>query len=516
MFEIMRKKTLTFLAILISSLCQFDAFSQLDNEGFFLKNGLYTKTGKSAPNSYAVIINGGASCTSNHVQYWNNCAQTFQYLTDVCGYKKDHIYVIMADGMNSGRESLVLKEPASWGVRKDSRFDCYYGYEGAARTYYYYYCMDGSTLFKDRFGVSTVQAANKSNIQNVFNQLKNTSNIDELLVYVTDHGYEDTKEIALWNNTALSHNDLSQMINNVKSNKKTILLAQCFSGSFIKYLKSSDNRTVCTASSADKYSWGNYLSTFFLPFFNALAKYDIENGMNINADYNNDGVISYEEAFVYAKDHDKCSYPKCKEYFSSEEDILEHNEIPRFWSSTTDYRYCRPSDWGVLTEASSYSSNKTVEAMYLLKSTSKISGGKTNYDSGKYIKLGKGFKVSNGGKLHAEIFDCEAEKLANEDELRRLLLSEEEENEDWGEDLSLSATFFMSPNPTTGEFTIFFDSETEDANSIVITDVTGKVVYTAENLGNEAEINLSGKAQGVYIVKAIVNGNVQTEKLILK
>lgn len=512
----MRKKIETILAVLIFSLCQFEAFSQRDSEGYFLKNGLYSKTGKSAPNSYAVIINGGASCTSNHVQYWNNCAQTYQYLTDVCGYNKDHIYVIMADGMDSGRESMVLKEPASRGRRTDSKFDYYYKYNSDEGEYYYYYCMDGSTLFKNRFGVNTIQAAYKSNIQNVFNQLKNINNIDELFVYVTDHGYSNTKEIALWNNTALGHNDFSQMVNSVKSNKKTILLAQCFSGSFIKYLKSSDNRTVCTAASASNSSWGNYLSTFFKPFFNALAGKDIENNLPINADYNNDGVVSYEEAFVYAKDHDKCSYPKCKEYYSSEDDILKHNGIPRFWSSTTDYRFCRPNDWGVLSEASTYSSNKNVEAMYLLNSTSKIKGGKTNYNSGKYIRLKSGFKVSNGGKLHAEIFDCEAEKLANEDELRRLLLSEEEESEYWGEDLSSDKIFFLSPNPTEGEFTIFFDGETEGCNSVVITDVTGKVVYTAENLGSKAEINLSGKAQGVYIVKAIVNGNVHTEKLILK
>lgn len=85
-----------------------------------------------------------------------------------------------------------------------------------------------------------------------------------------------------------------------------------------------------------------------------------------------------------------------------------------------------------------------------------------------------------------------------------------------GDELTEQSNCFLSPNPTTGEFTILFGNESEEGNSVVITDVAGKVVYSAEGLGSEVSINLSDKAKGVYIVKAIANGNIRTEKLILK
>ncbi len=83
-------------------------------------------------------------------------------------------------------------------------------------------------------------------------------------------------------------------------------------------------------------------------------------------------------------------------------------------------------------------------------------------------------------------------------------------------DFAIENHVYVSPNPTDGEFTIYFGEESDGDNSLVITDLTGKIVYQAEALGNEVSINLGDKSKGIYIVKSISNGNLFSEKLILK
>ena len=63
---------------------------------------------------------------------------------------------------------------------------------------YRYYYADGSQLFRNRLGVNRIYTAVLDSIEYVFNRIKNTKNIDELFVFVTDHGYEGSKDIAIW------------------------------------------------------------------------------------------------------------------------------------------------------------------------------------------------------------------------------------------------------------------------------------------------------------------------------
>jgi len=59
------------------------------------------------------------------------------------------------------------------------------------------------------------------------------------------------------------------------------------------------------------------------------------------------------------------------------------------------------------------------------------------------------------------------------------------------------------PNPTHGTFTLMMEnvSETQKAN-IEITDITGKVIWKTQTVGNIVEkVNLSSQAKGIYFVK---------------
>jgi len=68
------------------------------------------------------------------------------------------------------------------------------------------------------------------------------------------------------------------------------------------------------------------------------------------------------------------------------------------------------------------------------------------------------------------------------------------------------------PNPSNGLITI--DSKT--AVDVTVTDLTGKVVYTAKEVTNQSALNLSSLQKGVYLVKMSNQEGSQTEKIVLK
>ncbi len=68
------------------------------------------------------------------------------------------------------------------------------------------------------------------------------------------------------------------------------------------------------------------------------------------------------------------------------------------------------------------------------------------------------------------------------------------------------------PNPSNGIIQI----NTQDIVAVTIMDLTGKVVFTANNVNNQTAINLSGLQKGMYLAKITGTDMQTTEKIILK
>ena len=68
------------------------------------------------------------------------------------------------------------------------------------------------------------------------------------------------------------------------------------------------------------------------------------------------------------------------------------------------------------------------------------------------------------------------------------------------------------PNPTNGEFTIALGNTA--AESIIVTDITGRVIFTAGATGENLKINLENSANGIYYVKIRSAENVGVMKLV--
>jgi hypothetical protein len=70
----------------------------------------------------------------------------------------------------------------------------------------------------------------------------------------------------------------------------------------------------------------------------------------------------------------------------------------------------------------------------------------------------------------------------------------------------------LYPNPSTGILKITTDKPVD----IIITDITGKTVFTAKQVTSDNQVNVSSLQKGIYIAKILNDGKEQNQKIILK
>jgi hypothetical protein len=67
------------------------------------------------------------------------------------------------------------------------------------------------------------------------------------------------------------------------------------------------------------------------------------------------------------------------------------------------------------------------------------------------------------------------------------------------------------PNPGSGQFKII---STDDISSIIVCDVTGRIVYQSAVGSKEINIDISSEAKGIYFVKSIIGEKIKVTKYI--
>jgi hypothetical protein len=76
------------------------------------------------------------------------------------------------------------------------------------------------------------------------------------------------------------------------------------------------------------------------------------------------------------------------------------------------------------------------------------------------------------------------------------------------------------PNPNDGFFTLSFESATNDAYTMMMTDVTGRVVYNDKGLSTEGinhiDYNFSNLPKGVYLVQIKQAEEVKTLRVVIQ
>ena len=260
---------------------------------------LQTASNQVTENCYAVIISGGANPASNYWRYWNDSSFIYTTLTQVYGYADDHIYVLMSDGTDPGDDRHCQIRDATGVIIAD--------------------WLDSSPLDLDGDGDNDIDyAATRTSITTVFDTLSGIlGEGDYLFVFTTDHGAPDPSAGAtpqdvilhLWGET-IRDDEFATELNKISADCEAIMIMmeQCNSGGFVDDLiPGPQDRVIATACSSTESSWAMtpycYYDEFSYHWTCAVAWQDPE-GVSVDADSDNNGQVSMEEAFDYAESHD--------------------------------------------------------------------------------------------------------------------------------------------------------------------------------------------------------------------
>ncbi|TFG12962.1 hypothetical protein EU537_07485 [Candidatus Thorarchaeota archaeon] len=207
---------------------------------------------------YAVLYSGGINVEKAYYRYWNDIIYMY-FILQMHGYQAENIYVIYKDGISE----------------------------------------DGYTPVD--------HPATHTSLDTVFGDLADEmGSRDTLFFYTTNHG--GSGGISVWgpmdNTGALTHSQVGNWLDAITCRHMIIVMEQCVSGKFISYL-SAENRVIMTACADNQNSYGadteGAWDEFVYHFMCGLVSFSFHDPqLTINADYDNDGLISMKEAFVYA------------------------------------------------------------------------------------------------------------------------------------------------------------------------------------------------------------------------
>jgi len=237
----------------------------------------------SSDTRYAVLMNGGHSAGSNHVRYWNDLSNIYITLVYTYEIPDENIIVLCSDGLDPTPDQ-------SNGQNSDPDLD------GDGDDDIMYSCV-------------------LSNVDMVFADLANTlTTRDKLLVFATDHGSGQSgwdTLFNLWNAEELLDDHFKDLLDLLPQCEIICTFEPCFSGGFLDDIVVPPGPIVASSACRhDEYSWAmppDYVYDEYVFHWTAAIKGEDAYGEPVDADINQDGLISMEEAFIYAEAHDQAS-----------------------------------------------------------------------------------------------------------------------------------------------------------------------------------------------------------------
>lgn len=456
----------------------------------FLSKGQFKTTGKTSPNSYAVLYCGGSNRDKFFLSFWNDCALTYQLLRDVYGIPPENIYVLMSGGPNNTTKVMSAKS----GQYVDMPLDL------------------------DRDGKNDITYSSlPGDVTNVFDTLNKKSakkQFESLFIYTIAHGICSGGEMTSWGDRIrVDANDLAKEIDKVNAKSISIVMSQCYSGSFIPALSkngTATNRTIITAVNPNESgvvetdSEHFYLNSYFTKAF-MCGLSDPE-----ESDYNGDGVVSMLEAYIFAKENDLAATEG--KLFTSGNFYQEH---PQYWSADC-FGEKQTINGGVPKEIeyNSNISNRYVVkfAENLVKSSSIITDyADVTYSSYNKISLRPPFSNRGGSVFRGRILSCQNSNVITPSD--GTACQKASENTTYTKNIG-SSSLSIFPNPTSGVVNININDKTIDKVEVV--DALGNTVLSVECDNNEISIDLAKFGTGVYFVKVSSESDTVVEKVVLK
>ncbi len=230
---------------------------------------------------WAVLMNGGYDSGNNHVRYWNDLSNIYITINYVYDIPDENIIVLCSDGLNPAADQ-------SNGLNSDPDLD------GDGDDDIMYSCV-------------------LDNVDMVFAGLANNfTGTEKLFIFTTDHGgsaggYDTIQN--LWNYEELTDAHFAELLAAIPAAEKICTFEPCFSGGFLDNIIGEPGPIVASSACRyDEYSWAmppDYVYDTYVFHWTAAVKGEDAYGVPVDADANQDGIITMDEAFTYAFDHDE-------------------------------------------------------------------------------------------------------------------------------------------------------------------------------------------------------------------
>ncbi len=273
-----------------------EIFTSAENRIASIPEGKILSSMKSSSDSrWAVLMNGGYNSGNNHVRYWNDLSNIYITLTYVYGYQDENIIVLCSDGLDPSPDQ-------SNGQNSNPDLD------GDGDDDIMYSCV-------------------LSNVDMVFAELANIlSDGSELFIFQTDHGSNSggwSTLFNLWNMEELTDTHFASLLDALPNCEIVCTFEPCFSGGFLDDVVLPPGPIVASSACRhDEYSWAmppDYVYDEYVFHWTAAVNGEDAYGVPVDADYNQDGMITMDEAFIYAETND--AQPESPQYGDYPEDI---------------------------------------------------------------------------------------------------------------------------------------------------------------------------------------------------
>jgi len=226
---------------------------------------------------YAILMNGGYDEYNNHIRYWNDLSNIYITLTTVYGFPDENIIVLCSDGTNPAAD-------------QDNGQSSPLDLDGDGDPDIMYSCV-------------------LSNVDAVFTDLAaNLTPSSKLFVFTTDHGDTaggwNTVE-CLWNTEELTDAHFEELLAQFPEGCEILCtLEPCFSGGFLDNIVIPPGPVIgSSACRYDEYSWAmppDYVYDTYVFHWTAAMKGQDAYGIPVDADVNDDGKVTFREAYNYA------------------------------------------------------------------------------------------------------------------------------------------------------------------------------------------------------------------------
>jgi hypothetical protein len=235
-----------------------------------------------ADSRYAVLMNGGYNSGNNHVRYWNDLSNIYITLVDVYGFEDENIIVLCSDGLDPSPDQ-------SNGQNSDPDLD------GDGDDDIMYSCV-------------------LENVDMVFAELADTlDGGSELFIFQTDHGSQVSgweTLFNLWDQEELLDSHFAELLEALPDCEIVCTFEPCFSGGFLDDIVVPPGPIVASSACRhDEYSWAmeNLEYDEYVFYWTAAVNGEDAYGEPHDADFNDDGIVTMDEAFIYAEAHDEQS-----------------------------------------------------------------------------------------------------------------------------------------------------------------------------------------------------------------